>query len=539
MRNQPSTGFGVTAKRQMQRGAGAAGLGYVLGAAIENMAILESPLIGSPIPDIRSAYADQALVVVTSVAGALALLFYAAFAVGVFRLVRGAERRVERWALVALVGGIAGPALAAVGLAATGPLVVNAGQGLSGDTTRSLFDVYLYARFIAGPLMATFLFGIGLAAMRSRALPAWLARVACRIAIPLALTPLAAFTGEHSLQIAAAVAFGLHSLWILLVSLWLTLGQDVPLAILVRRAAFLMLVLAAGLVGIALVAVPASSGAFFSWGLEPTPLAAFAGGVYVGSATVFAAALQAPWREVRGLVIGAVVLSISVFVITIGHLEVFDFHRLQAWAWVVLFAAFALITSALLVTAPHEEDTTPSAMLEPWARAALAVIAALLAVLAVALWVDPTGLASLSPYALPPLGGRFAGSWIAMLAVLAGWAALRNRRAEARLPALCLVALPAGAFVAALRTISELDGGARTLGYLTVLALLAALAAAVAASTRAVAGRGEDAGVAAAYWATPSAGLGPRRFEAGRAAPAQHGDGPATSAGAGDAYSVQ
>jgi hypothetical protein len=39
-----------------------------------------------------------------------------------------------------------------------------------------------------------------------------------------------------------------------------------------------------------------------------------------------------------------------------------------------------------------------------------------------------------------------------MLAFLAGWAAIRNRCDEARLPALALVALPAGAVVAAVRT---------------------------------------------------------------------------------------
>jgi hypothetical protein len=161
----------------------------------------------------------------------------------------------------------------------------------------------------------------------------------------------------------------------------------------------------------------------------------------------------------------------------------------------------------LLVVAPRKDDQIPGTTLKAWARAALAVIAALLGALAVALWIDPTGLARLTPYALPPLGGRFAGSWIAMLAVLAGWAALRNRRDEARLPALCLVALPAGALVAALRTLSELDAPGRTLGYLAVLTLLALLGAAIAASTRAAAGHAEEAGVAALPWATPSAGL--------------------------------
>ena len=94
----------MNGERPIRRGVGIAGLGYVLGAAIENMAILESPLIGSPTAEIRSAYADQALVVVTSVAGALALLSYVAFAIGVFGLVRGSERRVERWALRLRIG---------------------------------------------------------------------------------------------------------------------------------------------------------------------------------------------------------------------------------------------------------------------------------------------------------------------------------------------------------------------------------------------------------------------------------------------------
>jgi hypothetical protein len=73
------------------------------------------------------------------------------------------------------------------------------------------------------------------------------------------------------------------------------------------------------------------------------------------------------------------------------------------------------------------------------------VAAAALAAVALRLWVDPDGL--------PGLGGRLAGSWEALLAVLAGWAAVANRRDEARLPALALVTLPAGALLGALRTL--------------------------------------------------------------------------------------
>ena len=113
-----------------------------------------------------------------------------------------------------------------------------------------------------------------------------------------------------------------------------------------------MLVLAAGLVGVALLAVPDATGAFFAWGLEPAPLAAFAGGVYVGSAAVYAIGLRAPARESHGLAVAAVVLSVSVLASTLAHLEVFDFGRLQAWAWVALFAAFGVATTVLAVRGP-------------------------------------------------------------------------------------------------------------------------------------------------------------------------------------------
>jgi hypothetical protein len=60
-----------------------------------------------------------------------------------------------------------------------------------------------------------------------------------------------------------------------------------------------------------------------------------------------------------------------------------------------------------------------------------------------------------------------------MLGFLAGWAAIANRRDEAQLPALALIALPAGALVAALRTM-EAD-----LAYVSGLALLMACGAAI------------------------------------------------------------
>jgi hypothetical protein len=467
----------------MRRLAGAAALAYVLGVSIENMEVLEAPTIGSPAAEIRANYADQTFGVVTSFAGVLALLSYGVFAAALFTLARGEDRRAEGWALVGLVGGIAGPVLAGAGATATAILVANGGTGLSEDVTRALFDFHLTAQMIAGVFIAMFLAGMGIAARRTGALPAPLAWSALAIAAPIACSPVAALTGDQALQVAVTIAFGLDTLWIFLVGMWLTLAGNVPPAVFVRRGAFLLLAAAAGLVGIALVAAPGATGKFFAWGLGPQPLAAFAGGVYIGSAALYAVAIPRPWREVRGLVAGAVVLSVSVLIVTLTHLDQFDFDRLQAWAWVVLFAGFSLVTIWLLLTGGEPDAArVPAEPLPPWARATLALVAALLALLAVALWLDPGGLTDASPYDLPPLGGRFAGSWIALLSVLSAWAAVRNTKVEARLPALGLVALPAGALIAAMRTADDLEPAA---GYLAAVTALIAVGLCAMRATRA------------------------------------------------------
>jgi hypothetical protein len=386
--------------------AGAAALAYVVAAAVENMDVLDAPLLGASRAEIRAALADQALGLVTSVAGLVALACYVVFAF--------AAR--PRWAPVAVAGAL----LAAVGIL----------LGRNPD----LFDWQLRLRFLAGPLMAVFLL-----AARD-AFPRSLQRLAGAVSVGLVLTPFA-LTGDHGRQITAALAFSTHALWIWLAALWLLFGGRPP-AEFARRSAFLMLVVAAGMVGVALLIVPGATETFFAWGLKPDSLAAFAGGVYVGSAVVYAAGIRNP-RAARPLVPAAVVLSVSVLFWTLVHLEVFDLGRLQAWAWLVLFAGFGLVTTALALRR-HPRDAGPP--LPGWARVVFATVAAALGVVGVALWADPVG------FGLPPLGGRFAGSWTVMLAVLSGWAAARNRADEACLPALALVTLPLGALLGAAQT---------------------------------------------------------------------------------------
>jgi hypothetical protein len=463
-----------------RRLAGIFGLGYVAGVSIEKMEVLRSPTLSSSVEAIRDNYSDRAFGIVTSFAGAVSLLSYVAFVAVLYVWLRESERPVEPWRTMAVLGGVGGPVVAAVGLSAAAILVGSSGHGLSDDSVRSLYDFYLLCQIVSAIFVALFLGGLAAAALRSRTLPFPLPQLALLISVPMVMAPLAAFDQEPALELAVAIAFAAQTLWIFLTSMWLTLADGLTPLEFLRRAAFLLLAIAAGLVGIALLAVPAATGTFFAWVLKPEPLAAFAGGVYVGSATTFALALPRSAREARPLVLGAVLLSVSVIIVTLAHTDQFDFSRLQAVMWLVLFATFSLVNSALFLFGRGGGD---SESLPRWARALFGAVAVSGAALALALWIHPTGLSGPAPFEVPALGGGFAGSWVALLATVCAWAAVRGFADEARAAAWMLVCLPAGALIAGLRTIDQLHPAGAAAAYLAVLAGLVILGVAAIAAT--------------------------------------------------------
>ena len=147
----------------MRRITGAAALGYFVFAAIENMGLLDAPRLGASPAEIEAAYADLALGVVTTIAGAWSLGCYLVFA--------GLAAR--RWFVAAAAG--AGLALGGVVAAA---LLVGGGDPV-------LSDLQLQLRYVAGPFMALALFDV------AGALPRALRVSGRALVVPLALTPLA------------------------------------------------------------------------------------------------------------------------------------------------------------------------------------------------------------------------------------------------------------------------------------------------------------------------------------------------------------
>lgn len=455
-----------TAGRTRRR-TGFAGIGYAVAVGVENIDVLETPRPGSSAAAVRASFSDGTQVWLGVVSGLVALVLFVVFAAGLYRLASGGGR----WARAGLVGGLVGPCLAAVGTAADAVLGARS-AGLSDSEVQRLVEIHPRLQLVAGLFVALFLVGIGVAGLRTGILPRTSAWPACLIGAPLLIAPLALLDGSGLGAALVTVGFGLFSVWVFLTGVWLVLAGPVCGIGFARRAGFLVLVVAAGLTGLALLVVPAATSTYFSWGLAPPPFAAFAGGAYLGSAVVYGMALTRPRHEVRGVVLGAAVLSGSVLVVSVAHRDQFDIGRLPAWAWFVLFGAFTLLTAALLVLDRDMDGPRRGPLLTTARRGLLIVVATTLGALALVLWSVPGLAAAFGPFDTGPLGGRFAGCWIALLATAAGWAAWQGAADAARLPAVALVALPAGMLLGAARTADQLRPGGvavHVVGLVTVL----------------------------------------------------------------------
>ena len=439
-------------------GAAAAGLLYVTMAAAESVDFFGAPDRSSPVGAVTRYYAENhSLAVFTGVAGVVGLVAYVVFAVLLWRwLVADGDGAVRRWAALGLLGGISGPLLAGVGQAGNWTLISRGSELTSADAAGP-FDLYLSTRIVALVAMAATVVGMTTAGVRARRFPSWAAVAASVLGAYLLLASGSVFTDSAPFQTIVLGAFFAHAVWVVVVAgrvllpRWAVPGED-PLAVVVVRVMFGAVVLAAGVAGLALLVFPASTDRFFSWDLTPAPLAALIGGFYLGSSVSFALALSASWRAARGMVAGIVVLATPIFAVSVAHRDVFDFGKVQAWLWMVFFALFPLASAAVLVVQGSQDTLRDGPQLTRWTRTAVGAIGSALFVLAFALLVDPVGASSWWPFDLPRLGGRVLACWLLFLAFLGGWAAVRGRTEDARLPITTIAALSMGACAAVLRT---------------------------------------------------------------------------------------
>ena len=432
----------VRSRARAGRAGAMAGIAYAVLVAIENLDVLGAPSYDSSTAEVLAAYrAPAALLAITTIAGIAALVAYFGAAVTIWSVV-GRDGTAAPFVLAAAA---AGPVLGAVGLALHGTLVVGVDNGLTADAAALLYDLRLAVQALGALPIGVYALVVSLAGGH---LPRALAWTGAPIGAGAALASTMVVVGTDAARAVLLTALAGTTVWLLAVSVWLLFASwepsrfDSPWVATGRVLAGTVAV-AAGTSGLALLAFPGSTAGFFSWHLAPAPLASLIGAFYVASAVVYGRAATAPWPELRVMVAGIVPLSVPILVATLAHLEVFDFGRLAVWVWVILFAAFPVVATAVLIGAPGGRRDAERR------RVGATIVAVALAVVSVALWIAPACGAGILPFDPAPLSGRVLGGWTLLLAFLA----LSSKR---RVPALALVCFPIAAVVAMARSFSDL-----------------------------------------------------------------------------------
>lgn len=193
----------------------------------------------------------------------------------------------------------------------------------------------------------------------------------------------------------------------------------------------LMLYVASGLVftiGITLNFLTENTAEYFAWPINPPLTAAFLGAGYWASCAIeLLAARERVWANARIAGPAVFVFTALTFILTVIHRDRFNFDAPMAitvigtWTWLAVYALVPLILGTLMVRQWLAQGAEPPRLhpLPLWIKVVLLVHAAVMLALGAALFIAPTAVATLWPWALTALTGRAVGAWLIGFGIVA------------------------------------------------------------------------------------------------------------------------
>jgi hypothetical protein len=149
--------------------------------------------------------------------------------------------------------------------------------------------------------------------------------------------------------------------------------------------------------------VPAQVEWALPWPVPPMH-ARFLGAMYLSGASFMIGAIAARrWSTVRIVVLMCATWTGMLLLVSLFHLPQFDWRKPQVWIWFLAYSAFPLGAAAIGWRRRRVTATGPCRALPVVLRRYLAGAGVLIVALAVALFVAPTALAAVWPWAITPL----------------------------------------------------------------------------------------------------------------------------------------
>lgn len=148
---------------------------------------------------------------------------------------------------------------------------------------------------------------------------------------------------------------------------------------------------------------PGHIGATLAFDVPPLH-ARFLGAMYLSGATFMALAILARrWHAIRVVVPMIAIWTGMLGLVSLLHLEAFDWSREQVWTWFAAYIGFPLIAGWIAWQQRAVRDDASGAPIAPALRAYFIGQGAVVTLLAVALFAAPAALASRWPWAITPL----------------------------------------------------------------------------------------------------------------------------------------
>jgi hypothetical protein len=174
---------------------------------------------------------------------------------------------------------------------------------------------------------------------------------------------------------------------------------------------------------------------YFAWTIGLPLTAAFLGSGYGASFLLeYLSAQERVWARARLAVPSVLLFTTLTLIATLLHLESFHFDsphfitRAGTWVWMVIYCGVPPALALVWFHQIRQPGSEPSiiAPIPGWMRLLLTSQAAVMLLLGAALFIGPTAVSSIWPWALTALTGRVVGAWLVGIGAIAAHAAWEN-----------------------------------------------------------------------------------------------------------------
>lgn len=234
---------------------------------------------------------------------------------------------------------------------------------------------------------------------------------------------------------------------------------------------------------------PGHIAATLPFGVPPLH-ARFLGAMYLSGATYMALGILARrWHAIRVVVPMIAIWTGMLGLVSLFHLDAFDWQRAQVWAWFAAYIGFPLIAAWVAWQQRAVQDQPTGAPIAPALRAYFTAQGVVVTLLAAALFIAPGALASRWPWPITPLLAQVYSAPFLSYGLGSLLAARRRDWAEVRIVVYATLVFTLGVLIASLLHRALFDAGAPATwlwfgGFALASAALAAFAVAPQLRTR-------------------------------------------------------